>query len=471
MQTFHLVFDRRPTDFPQLRVVNLSLGPFFLGSGADWNARWGTTSCGPGFGDDATAPQATRVACTPNTLDAYLVEFRALAEFTRTAAERALGANVALVTAAGNESRQICGVVRAASNDPCPTAAIIDAENITPLAWIDRTWSGSRGSPILVAEAYDFNNRRASDSNRGTISAPGTVVAPLVLPDGSPGYQVTRGTSFASPFVAAAVGFLGSLQPGAQIEWHVAALKARGRADIDGTTTPRLDVFEAAVTLPGVLERLLDVNGPLYDGNDRIIYGDDGSVLGVDDARASATAGGPRYSAPDGRVDLRDFRVFRDAFLDGCRRGDLTSPACPPAGRIALDGNVYHPKFDTNLDGCIRGEGVVGCDRSELLYSRLDFNGDGFLDDRPVRFPLTAGGAIAPPGTGTPMTDLDVFASRWGTGPNADTGGYPASRLPELLSSVDVQVRLDRLWDQGATSAEVSVVSTRRTPTRSAGSS
>jgi uncharacterized repeat protein (TIGR01451 family) len=457
MQTFHLVFDRRPTDFPQLRVVNLSMGPFFLGSGADWNARWGTTSCGPGFGDDATAPPATRVACTPNTLDAYLLEFRALAEFTRTAAERALGANVALVTAAGNESRQICGVVRAAAGDPCPTAAVIDAENITPLAWIDRTWSGSRGTPILVAEAYDFDNRRSAYSNRGTISAPGTVVAPLVRPDGSPGYQVTQGTSFASPFVAAAFGYLVSLAPTAQVENLVAALKARGRSDVTGTTTPRLDVFEAAVTLPGVLERLLDVNGPLPEGNERLVYGNDGISLGPDLVRSSPTPGGPRFSAPDGRIDLRDFRVFRDAFLDGCRRSQIPLSGCPPRELITLDGDTFHPKFDTNLDGCIAGEGVVGCDRSELLFSRLDFNGDGLLSDSAIRFPLTAGGQIAPPGTGTQMDDLDVFASRWGTGAGADTGGYTAGDLRRLLTSGDVQVRLDQLWAEGATRAEVYV--------------
>jgi PKD repeat protein len=461
MQTFHLVFDRRPIDFPQLRTINLSMGSFFLGDGRDWNRRWATTSCGPGFADDATTPTANRVACTPNTLDAYLVEFRALAEFTRSAAERALGSNVAIVTSAGNQSRQICDVVRAAATDFCPITAIIDSPNVKPLAWIDRTWSSTsgRGSPILVAEAYDFDNRRASYSNRGTITAPGTVVAPLVRADGSPGYQVIQGTSFASPHVAAAIGYLASLAPSAQVENLVAALKSRSRTDIGGSTTPRLDVFEAAVTLPGVLERLLDVNGPLIDGNERVVYGNDGVSLGPDEIRASATPGGPRFSAPDGRVDLRDFRVFRDAFLDGCRRGDLTSPVCPPTDQIALDGDMFHPKFDTNLDGCIRGEGVVGCDRSELLYSRLDFNGDGLLDDNAIRFPLTAGGSIAAAGTGTQMTDLDVFASRWGTGAGADTGGYAARDLGRLLNSGDVQVRFDQLWAEGATSAEVYVTS------------
>ncbi len=461
IQSLTLVLDQRSARFPNLRVINLSMGPVFFGNGQAWNELFATRSCGPGENDDRVA--TNREACTPDNVDVYLREFRQLAEFTRPVAERALGANVAIVTAAGNESQQICGIVVANRNDPCPVKAVIESWNNTPLAWVDRTWQSpsGRSSPILVAEAYGVDNRRSPESNIGTIAAPGRSLVPLVGPGGTPTYQVSEGTSLASPFVAAAIGYLAALAPTTQLESLVATLKQRARADIAETDTPRLDMYEAALSLPGVAAKLVDVNGPLADGNDRILYGDDGAPLGPDEIRGSPTVGGPRFSSPDGRVDLRDFRVFRDAFLDGCRRGDLTSSACPPAGQIALDGTTFHPKFDTNLDGCISGDGVTGCDRSEVLYSRLDFNGDGLLDDRAIRVPLTSTGAVAAPGAGTPMTDLDVLASQWGTGVGTDTGGYPASRLPELLSSVDVQVRLDRLWAQGATSAEVSVVSTK----------
>jgi PKD repeat protein len=457
--TLKMVLDARPTLFPQLKVINVS-GKTVLIDASVWDRRWATDTCGPSDDDDA-APGAQPVACTPNTLDQYLREFRALAEMTRPVVERVLGTGAVLVVAAGNEARDFCTDVPPRTV-ACENFDRPDTSNIHLFGWVDRTWHrpSGRGSPVLMAESYEATNAIASYSNVGTIAAPGTVVSTDVLPSGTATYGSINGTSFAAPMTTAAVGVIAELNPTMQGDAIVAHLKQRARSDVAGTVTPRIDVFEAALSLPGVAARLVDVNDPSPDGNRRTLRRDDGTVYDTDTTR-SATTNGPRWSAPDGRVDMRDFRVFRDAWLDGCRSGGaIVSAACPPSSAIVFDGGNFHPKFDTNLDGCISADGLLPfCDRSETLFSRLDFNGDGKLDDRRVLVPLTSTGAVAPPGQGTLMSDLDVLASRWGVGAGADTGGYDAADLPRLLSSADIELRLERLWEAGATSATVEAVS------------
>jgi PKD repeat protein len=457
--TLKMVLDARPTLFPQLKVINVS-GKTVLIDTAVWDRRWATDTCGPSDDDDA-APGAQPVACTPNTLDQYLREFRALAEMTRPVVERVLGIGAVLVVAAGNEAQGFCTDVPPRTV-ACENFDRPDTWNIHLFGWVDRTWHrpSGRGSPVLMAESYEATNAIASYSNVGTIAAPGTVVSTDVLPSGTATYGSINGTSFAAPMTSAAVGVIAELNPTMQGDAIVAHLKQRGRSDIAGTVTPRIDVFEAALSLPGVAARLVDVNDPSPDGNRRTLRRDDGTTYDTDTTRRGTT-NGPRSSAPDGRVDMRDFRVFRDAWLDGCRSGGaIVSTACPPSSAIVFDGGNFHPKFDTNLDGCISFDGLLPfCDRSETLFSRLDFNGDGRLDDRRVLVPLTPTGAVAPPGQGTLMSDLDVLASQWGTGAGADTGGYDAADLPRLLSSADIELRLERLWEAGATSVTVEAVS------------
>lgn len=453
-QSLNLISEFRNAKFSQLKVINLSAGTAW--NSTAWHNRWGSSTCGPGANDDQD-PTAQQVACTPNTLDAYLAEIRAVAEVLRPFTTQLGSSGVLLVVAAGNDSRQLC-ITRPVTT-PCTQFERIAAANIDLFAWIDQTWtsSGGRGSPILMVEAYDYEEI-TDYSNLGRLSAPGTVLGPRLQPDGTFGYQLVNGTSFAAPLVSAAAGFIAALAPTMQGDAIAAHLRARARSDVQGTVTPRLDVFEAVLSLPDMAQRLVDVNDATLDGNARVVRNEDGSILATAEERTGNVAG-PRWSAPDGNVDLRDFRVFRDAFLFGCRQGAIVSDACPPAAAITLDGDPFHPKHDTNLDGCIQGDGLAGCNRPENLFSRLDFNGDGRLDDRRVVVPLTATGAVAPPGQGTLKSDLEVLASRWGLGPNPDTGGYPASRLTELLSSADVEVRFERLWAAGATSAEVEVIS------------
>ena len=82
-------------------------------------------------------------------------------------------------------------------------------------------------------------------------------------------------------------------------------------------------------------------------------------------------------SEPDGVVDLRDFRRFRDAWLLRCQIAP--EAGCPTVTSIALDGAASHPKRDLNGDGCIllAGPGANQTCPSELTFPRFDFNGDG----------------------------------------------------------------------------------------------
>ena len=110
-----------------------------------------------------------------------------------------------------------------------------------------------------------------------------------------------------------------------------------------------------------------------------------------------------------------------------------------------------------NLDGCFVLQNVPQCTNTEAVYSRVDFNGDGTLVVRDFPTLLAPDGTPAARGAGTRMSDLDVFATRFGQGPNADTEGWTPADLERLLVSADVELRLDTLWAQGAESAEVTV--------------
>jgi PKD repeat protein len=461
-RTFGLILENRPTKFSQLKVLNLSGGTSW--NYAAWQNRWSGETCGPGDDDDAN-PSVQRLACTPNTLDAYLAEFRQVAELARPIAEQMLNIGAVMVIAGGNDSDKFC--ITRPITTPCAQHERVEAINVDPFAWVDRTWANpsGRGSPILIVEGYGEDKVIGGYSNLGTITAPGSVIGPVVRDDGTMAYEPIRGTSFSAPLVSAAAGFIAALNIAMQGDAIAAHLRARSQGGIAGTLTRRLDVFQSVLALPGMVERLVDVNDATPDGNRRTIRADDGSLLGDDPVR-TGTVNGPVWSAPDGNVDLRDFRVFRDAFLFACAEGDISSPSCPPADAVDLDGGPDNPKFDTNLDRCVTGDGLGPCGRPETLYSRLDFNGNGVLDDTRVLVPLTAAGAVAAPGSETLMSDLEVLASRWGFGPGAVTGGYTASELRDLISSADIEIRLDQLWALGVTSAEVDVVSGKDFETR-----
>ena len=225
--------------------------------------------------------------------------------------------------------------------------------------------------------------------------------------------------------------------------------------------SPRLDAFSSLLADKDSAKRLVDVNDPSPDGNRRVITerGPGGTVVEKPDTRLSRYAG--ESSSPDGFVDLRDFRRFRDAWLAGCV--DVPEAqrdsACPAPESIQLDGAPGHPKKDLNFDRCVFLVGdTAGCQVGEQRYSRFDFNGDGQVSLEGVMFlPLRPDGTPAAElRDATHLTDLDILKSQWSPQPGASEG-WGAEDLARLLHSADLEIHLENVLGVGVTAAQVQV--------------
>jgi Ca2+-binding RTX toxin-like protein len=229
-------------------------------------------------------------------------------------------------------------------------------------------------------------------------------------------------------------------------------------------TAPRLDAFASVLAGTGAAKELVDVSDPTKDGNRRIAYTrqTDGSLLETPDHIFSGVAGA--FTAPDGYVDMRDFRRFRDAWLQLCAEPGRQLGACPAAAEIKLDGAVDHPKKDLNLDRCVFIIGPPpnrdprGCRAEESWFSRFDFNGDGSVTTGLARLlPLRANGDPAEDGSeAVKMSDLDVLKSKWSLNPLA-AEGWGDGDLSKLLKSADLEVHVEPFFDLGATSVDLTV--------------
>jgi hypothetical protein len=182
-------------------------------------------------------------------------------------------------------------------------------------------------------------------------------------------------------------------------------LVATGRPTT-GELEPAADAFNAAMALDSashtgdrVLRMLVDVDDGTPDGNTRVH---------ADGAEYTADARGG-----DGRVDMRDFRRWRDWALAALRE---------PGAQ--LDGAERHPKKDANGNRRWAADGD-----DENVYPRGDLNGDGRIS---LGDPRVVGGAF---GT-TAATDLDVLAHLFQDEP----GGYTKADLKTLVHSADLHV-------------------------------
>src|SRR5258708_18806834 len=218
-----------------------------------------------------------------------------------------------------------------------------------------------------------------------------------------------------------------------------------------------MGAFGAWVSLLGAAKDVVDFNVYSPDGNPRQKLGPDGVDKGPDTkfTQVHAAPGSrPYYTDPDGKVDMRDFRRFRDAWLQTC--ADAPSLArnvdsCPALDAIMLNGADDHPKKDLNFDGCVYlplASDPNKCGTTELDYSRFDFNGDGKVSrSATAPMPLLLDGTPSA-ASRTPMTDLDVLKSQWGlnTGElpgdprTADTEGWNPSDLDKLMESGDLEI-------------------------------
>jgi len=261
-------------------------------------------------------------------------------------------------------------------------------------------------APIIVVEGLaQLGSTRILDlapfsSTGGHVAAGGGAVRLAV---GNSTYAEANGTSFAAPFVAGLVSYLFALDPGLPNP-TMSSNPVRDLLINTGTrlpasvAQPSVDAFAAALALDtrngnqSLRRELADLDDGTLDGNERI-----------------APAGTPNLAtarARDGVVDIRDFRRFRDWYLQATGAGSH------------LDGAPDHPKKDLNGDGVVDATAAL-----ENVFPRGDLNGDGRLDDTPAPF--------GPTGS---LTDLDVFKLTF------QDPDYPAADLANLLQSGDIRI-------------------------------
>jgi subtilisin family serine protease len=251
-------------------------------------------------------------------------------ELARAVAELAAKDRVLIVQAAGNDST---------------SARPIPALRAGFFTWAAANWVSAQPNPIIVVEAIgndDANNdypvgwvpqslNRAGFSNgSGNISAPGVLIASTastefdvcvkshVIATADP-YCLMSGTSMAAPFVTGLIGYLLAYNPDLTIAQIRAAVLDSAVNDSVGAA-PRLDAFGALLSLPRAAKDLVDVNDYSPDGNHRQKLGPDGADQGPDTqfTKDHATDGRSYLTDPDDKVDMRDFRRFRDAWLLTC---------------------------------------------------------------------------------------------------------------------------------------------------------
>lgn len=258
----------------------------------------------------------------------------------------------------------------------------------------------------------------------GHLAAPGQGLSTLApVNAGSVAFPV-KGTSFASPLVAGTAAWIhafGTRNPRGptpaapmgldELAAHLIAYSRPSAAfgdealDTNYTRAPVVDMFFAVMGLDSTAgndllhKALVDVDdGSTLDGNARLDR-DDEDLDGDTEELYPFDIATPDKARGDGRIDMKDFRAFRDALLDELvRQGELRLE------QISLDGPSPHFKRDINLDGCVKASlprpphpdppipparrcsgaafvGVSGNTRFvEEFFQRYDFNGDGRLN-------------------------------------------------------------------------------------------
>ncbi len=455
---------------PNLRVINYSgtnnalvrdpapsgsapgsVGPY------SWGRVWAGKLCGPGAGDDATKT----VPCTPDTEDGALGQTAALGAIARAVAQEAARKDVAIVVAAGNDSAGICAAPVA--QPPCAGSAslvVLDARKRHPFGWASANWTGATANPIILVEAIDQGRARADFSNvGGDVSAPGYQILSTVPTTVDPsGYDLSSGTSMAAPHVSALVGYLLAYRPSLTTAEVKQLIIGHAQPDTTGGAQPRIDAYASILAIAGAGKDLVDINDPSTDGNRRVVRSGVDLHDHLDTLSGRGKAGKPTYTDPDGVVDLRDFRRFRDAWLETCQGTGPRDSACPDAANVVLDGGARHIKKDLNLDRCVySADATLGCDQTlETSFSRFDFNGDGRIGLTTAAVPLNADGTPTATGNGWTPNDLQLFQAYFDALPSV-TDGWTKAELPNLLDSADVEVHADAFFDAGADSVNITV--------------
>lgn len=288
---------------------------------------------------------------------------------------------------------------------------------------------------FLTVESVAEDRTPASYSNYDAggqghaVSAGGTEVTILQGPETS-NYKINKsGTSYAAPLVTGLVSFLWSLDPSLTIEeMKTILLNPNTTYEVaEGERSPLVDGFAAALAIDLLrqnhdLQRaLVDVDDGTKDGNLR-------------QALLASSEDPDRIQTPDGRrgdgvINMKDFRAFRDAWLQVINEDDY------------LDGPPLHFKRDLNFDGLVVNQpaspfhpepydlrSTEGESLPEAVYSRFDFNGNGRLDaENDTSNPPVS--AVSPV-----QRDPDTPVTGW-------------SRSGGLLRDIDVLLDRD-IWEQ-----------------------
>ena len=338
----------------------------------------------------------------------------------------------------------------------------------------------------------------------GDISAPGTDIKSTL----ATGYGNLTGTSMAAPHVSGLASYMFSLDPDLtasevrQLILDNTVNDVSGSAEVDGVSIdvkPRIDAFASVMAIDAFrgnrrfLTALLDIDDNTLDGNQRVLIGysdsppvtdwcanptDDADNNGIydilennkvlelkTDSDYGQICKDPEgnflevYGEPqaneygpigDDRIDMSDFRRFRDALLQA--EGQTTN----------LNGSNENSKKDLNLDGVVNVDGTQNAPE-ENVYPRADFNGDGIISrGETILFPCQ--------NTNDPRcsekTDLQVFVAAakgelWGSA-IWDDENYTPDSLEGLLDSGDIEVWPHYLFANGIACVKIGGVDQSR---------
>jgi subtilisin family serine protease len=400
-------------DFPNLQVINMSLGQ-------SWNLR--------------------KPAINPNTNLAaqQLIFNEGLVFLTSINQLRANGKKIPIiVTSAGNSS----------GFDLDGDDIVSESEKNILTKWNSALTYASivfEDPNILIVEAINDKNTRAAFSNiGGQISAPGVDITSAVNIKGKSDYKSFSGTSMAAPHVTGLVSYLLALDPDLDTA-QIRKLLLENSIETLGGSSPHMDAFSSAMDIDrlrdndAVLRKLLDIDDGTADGNLRLMIGaedatsTDANNDGLDDAYLTSDKPLKILATPfigedanndkgigDGKVTMSDFRRWRDWLIEAdSNPGNLFTN---------LNGENDHPKKDLNGDGKILNGTRVEIAVSENVYANGDFNGDGKINETATR-------AVSGNFGKAEKTDLEVF-QRLFNDPH-----YKADDLPSLISSSDITV-------------------------------
>ncbi|HUF65519.1 MAG TPA: S8 family serine peptidase, partial [Gemmatimonadaceae bacterium] len=310
-----------------------------------------------------------------------------------------------LVVSAGNASDTPFGTQLAKYNSQPANAALVHGAN-----------------NIIIVENVELDlsapgraTREPSSNVSGHLSAPGTGIWSTDTVQQK--YSEKTGTSMAAPHVAGLAGFLLAVDPNLS-NGQLRDLLLSNTVPVGGGASPRIDAFAAVLGIDvvrgnnRVLRMLLDVDDGTEDGNRRTAPDAPQTDYTGDDPAADCDALGSC------RIDMADFRRFRDALLQIENTLDHV-----------LDGSANHPKKDLNSDGTV---GLTGPGAGEV-FPRADFNGDG---------DISRADAVRVPGFEDSVTDLDVLQRLF------SDHHYDKAHLPELLTSADIAIHSERLQSE-----------------------